>query len=154
MSEPRQPVIRVARVVDLPSGYAKLRDESVAEGYGHLRRLETDWDEAANRFGEPGEALWAALVTVELVGVGGINRDPYSSDQDTGRIRRLYVSRSRRYSGVGRRLVSQALALASDHFAVVCVRAPDAAAAAFYEALGFSRAPSDSATHRLEAPFV
>ena len=136
----------VHRVFELPVGLAELREESAAEGYGHLQKLETDWLDGTNRFDEAGEALFAAFVDGVLAAVGGLNRDPYSATSPTGRIRRLYVRAQDRGSGLGRRLVEQSLHAAAGHFTAVCVRTPDSAAAAFYEALGFSRAPTDTAT--------
>ena len=76
--------VRVLRVFALPDGFERLRDESVAEGYGHLERLETDWMAGTNRFGEPGEALFAAFAGGELVGLGGITRDPHSGSAAWG----------------------------------------------------------------------
>lgn len=142
------------RVFGLPGDFARLRAESVAEGYGHLARLEADWIAGSNRFADPGEALFAAFAGGTLVGVGGINRDPYSTNDGVGRVRRLYVSPPHRELGLGRSLVENALNAACGHFSTVRVRVPDRAAAAFYEALGFIPAPTEFATHRLEAPFA
>ncbi|MCP3974740.1 MAG: GNAT family N-acetyltransferase [bacterium] len=153
MSAPNPGPNRVVRVFDLPAGYAELRAESVAEGYGHLQRLEVDWADGTNRFDEPGEALFAAFVGDTLAGVGGISRDPHTGDLQTGRIRRLYISPSHRRSGLGRLLVEHALASAGGHFRAVRVRTPDSTAAAFYKTLRFSRTSSDTATHQLDAPF-
>ncbi len=154
MGMPRQDRVRVARVGELPRGYRDLCEESVAEGYGHLKRLEVAWAGGANRFDGPGEALFAAFVDDVLVGIGGINRDPYVAASETGRIRRLFVSRGHRRLGVGRLLVEHALQAAAGHFDVVRVRIPDGAAGAFYEALRFASTSSDTATHRIGAPFV
>lgn len=144
--------MRVLRVTSLPDGFEQLLAESVTEGFGHLVRLEAGWADHTNRFDRRGEALFAAFVGDRLAGICGLNRDPYSTEPDLGRIRHLYVSPSQRRTGVGRSLVAHALMAAAGHFDALCLRIPDSDAAAFYEALGFVAVSSDTATHRLELP--
>jgi GNAT superfamily N-acetyltransferase len=94
----------------------QLLEESLAEGFQFLARLRSDWHAGANRFGGAGEAFFTARRQGSLVGVCGLNVDPYAGDPAIGRLRRLYVTiRSRRH-GVGRALVSAALAHARPHF--------------------------------------
>lgn len=150
-----RPALRPARIRALPPDLEPLVRESLAEGHDLLRRLQDDWCSGANRFDREGEALFEVRDAGRLVGVGGLNRDPYAAPPEPGRLRRLYVARSVRRAGVGRTLVEAALAHATGHFAVVRLKTYDPGADRFYRALGFARVEGDpDATHRLSAPFA
>jgi GNAT superfamily N-acetyltransferase len=58
-----------------------------------------------NRFNKRGEAIFAASAAGALIGVCGLNVDPYASDPRVGRVRHLYVLSGFRQLGVGRQLV-------------------------------------------------
>ena len=125
-------------------------EESVAEGFRHLLRLRDDWRSGANRFEGEGEGLWIAECAGRVTAVCGLNRDPFAADPGVGRLRRLYVARSERSRGLGRRLVSTILAHAEGTFREVRLWADDAEAEAFFRALGFERSEGlPEATHRL-----
>src|ERR1700678_3620791 len=89
---------------------AELRAESVREGWRFIERLCADWVSGANRFDAPGEALFLALADGQVVGVCGLNHDPYARDSLTGRVRRLYVAQGHRRHGVGRTLLETVVA--------------------------------------------
>lgn len=85
-----------------------------------------------------------------MVGVGGLNIDPYANRLDTGRIRRLYVIQEARRQGVGTGLVSaiESTALAGG-FSRLYLRTHDPSSARFYETLGYEPVPDDPRkTHR------
>jgi GNAT superfamily N-acetyltransferase len=125
-----------------------LRTESLQEGYKFMERLCGDWVSGANRFDNSGEALFLAVADSQVVGVCGLNRDPYAHDPRIGRIRRLYVLTAYRRHGVGRALVDAVVAHARGHFDLLRVRTE--AADKFYTAHGFQREVSGAeATHIL-----
>ena len=127
----------------------KLRAESLQEGFRFMDRLCEEWASGANRFDAPGEALFLAIDDGQVVGVCGLNRDPYGHDVRIGRVRRLYVLPSHRRSGVGRALLETVIAHARNYFDLLRVRTE--AASDFYTAHGFRRDVSDAeATHVLE----
>ena len=127
----------------------KLRAESSREGFQFMERLSDEWVSGANRFDNPGEALFLAVVDEEVVGVCGLNRDPYASAPNIGRVRRLYVLREHRRGGVGRALLNAVIAHARNHFKILRVRTD--AATEFYAANGFRPDASDAeATHVLD----
>src|SRR5689334_25434208 len=98
--------VALARLSGLPDGaFAPLVAEGEREGWRFVRRLADEWAAGTNRFDRPGEALFAAWSGDALVGVCGLNADPYVADQLVGRVRRLYVLRAFRGRGVGKRLV-------------------------------------------------
>jgi GNAT superfamily N-acetyltransferase len=114
-----------------------------------MERLCEEWVSGANRFDAPGEALFLALADGQVVGVCGLNRDPYAHNARAGRVRRLYVLPTHRRSGVGQALLEAVIAHAPNHFGLLRVRTD--AAGEFYTARGFQRDDSDTeATHVLE----
>lgn len=125
-----------------------LRAESSREGFRFMERLCEEWVSGANRFDDAGEALFLALADGGVIGICGLNCDPYSPDARTGRVRRLYVLRAHRRGGVGRALLEAVIAHARKHFDRLRVRTD--AADDFYNAHGFRRVASDEATHVLE----
>ena len=115
---------------------ADLRSESVAEGYQFIARLCDEWRSGANRFDAPGEGLFVAQHSSGLVGVCGLNRDPYVDDPSIGRVRHLYVNPSHRRQGVGRSLVTTLIEAAAVRFRILRLRTTPGAES-FYQALGF-----------------
>jgi GNAT superfamily N-acetyltransferase len=124
---------------------AHLAADADADGWRNVARLVTDLASGENRFRGRGEALYAARSGGRIVAVGGINVDPYAQDRRTGRLRRLYVLRSARRQGIGRALVAALLAHGRRSFDEIRLHTEDDAAAAFYEAIGFT--PEGGAHH-------
>jgi GNAT superfamily N-acetyltransferase len=136
----------VERLHELPVGALDhLVAESEQAGSAFVRRLVDEWRSGANRFDRPGEALFAARVEGRLVGVCGLNVDPHAADARVGRVRHLYVLRSFRRQGVGRRLVTEVVEAARGLFDRLHLRTANSEAARLYEALGFHR--SRDASH-------
>jgi GNAT superfamily N-acetyltransferase len=126
--------------------------ESEANGLRFVRRLADEWASGANRFDRPGEALFAARDGGEIVGVGGLNVDPYTTDPRTGRVRHVYVLAAHRRHGVGAVLVGEIIAAARGHFHTLRLSTSNPDAARLYERLGFRpRADVARCTHILEA---
>lgn len=121
--------------------------EARAEGFTHMDRLADNWRSGANRFALAGEALLACCAGDLIVGVGGLNRDPFLNDPNVGRLRHIYVMNAYRRAGVGRRLVEALLARARGAFGLVRVRAARGDANLFYDALGFERVEKPDVTH-------
>jgi GNAT superfamily N-acetyltransferase len=130
----------VERLTGLPpEALAALVADSEQAGWRFLRRLADEWAAGANRFDRPGEALFGAWAGGRLVGVCGLNVDPYAADPGVGRVRRLYVLAECRRLGVGRRLVQAVLDAGRGRFGSLRLRTESPQAAAFYERLGFRR---------------
>ena len=123
---------------------------STKEGFALLERLRDEWKSGANTFALAGEALFEARQQGRLIGICGLNRDPYANDPSVGRVRRLYVAPEVRRMGVGRQLVAAVLREACSHFATVCARTTTSDGALFYQALGFHRTSSvPTASHEI-----
>jgi GNAT superfamily N-acetyltransferase len=124
--------------------------ESEREGSRIVRRLVDEWAAGTNRFDRPGEALFTARLGDRLIGVCGLNADPYAAAESIGRVRRLYVHSAHRRLGAGRQLVLAVLDAARGRFDLLRLRTTNPAAAQLYESLGF-RPSTDTAdcTHVL-----
>jgi GNAT superfamily N-acetyltransferase len=142
-------MIAISRVRYLPvDELIDLEAEASASGFRGVFRLVDDWQSGRNRFDQPGEAVYVATAEGRIVGVCGLNRDPYLTDPSIGRIRHLYIANDRRRHGIGSRLVCAIMAEAKGNFARLRVRTNSPDADALYRALGFTPCTAESAcTH-------
>ena len=142
--------VEVQAFESIPEDISVLLEASQAEGYDFVERLVDDWQEGSNRFQLPGEVAVAARIRRRLVGVGGLNIDPYLDDPGVGRIRHVYVSPDVRSGGVGRVLVMALLDHARGRFDRLRLRTVTPAGAAFYKSLGFEETGDEAnATHQI-----
>lgn len=144
---PDEDGLTITRQRELPAGLKDLVAESRAEGYEFLERLVREWNSGGNRFDRDGEALFSAWIAGRLVGVCGVNCDPYLNDAGVARLRHLYVAGDVRRRGIGHNLVARSLGHARGRFRRVRLRTH--AASAFYESLGFLKSCEENATHEL-----
>lgn len=141
--------IKIKEITPCYQGFAELKLLSITEGFNMLRRLEDNWRSGENRFDMPGEKLLGAYDKCTLVGVCGLNIDPFSTLVRTGRLRHLYVDLKYRRKHVGSFLLNEILSNTEIWFDCINTNAPSTAFT-FYERAGFE-AVSDSVkvTHRL-----
>src|SRR5271156_3087694 len=119
----RTQMTAITRITDLDvTALQRLREESSREGYRFMERLCEEWVSGANRFNGPGEVLFLAVVDDQVVGVCGLNRDPYAHGARTGRVRRLYVLPTYRRSGIGQALLEAVIAHAHENFDLLRAR--------------------------------
>lgn len=59
-------------------GFFALKAESIAAGFNLLRRLEKNWMNRQNRLDKAGENLLGFYADELLIGVCGLNQDPYT----------------------------------------------------------------------------
>lgn len=142
----------IERLGELPSeALGPLVAESEQAGLSFVRRLVEEWASGRNRFDRPGETCLAALVDGRLVGVCGLNVDPYTAEPRVGRVRHLYVLSAYRKLGVGQRLVEAIIAAGRAPFDRLRLRTQNEAAARLYERMGFQRsADVADCTHLME----
>jgi N-acetylglutamate synthase-like GNAT family acetyltransferase len=114
-----------------------------------LDRLVSDWHSGLNRFDRTGEQFLLAFAGNRVVGVGGLNHDPYVESAEIGRLRHLYVLNDWRRKGVGRALVERLLQSARGTFTIVRTRARTKEASVFYDLCGFSGIHDDAASHAI-----
>ena len=123
----------------LPDDFENLLSDSVEGGHQFLQRPQTEWLSGANRFSKAGERLVIATKQGWLIGVGGINVDPYLDDSAIGRVRHVYVHSHFRRAGVGRAILQDLEKNAGHHFGVLTLRTKNPEADLFYRASGFRR---------------
>jgi GNAT superfamily N-acetyltransferase len=141
----------IERIFELPSGLDALIALSLGEQFPAIQRLQENWVAGTNRFDRPGEALFAARAGTQLVGICGLNRDPYLARAEVGRVRHLYVDPSFRRRGVARGLVTHVIEHARESFQRLRLRTLRSDADLFYVALGFRRtAKEPEVTHEME----
>lgn len=146
-----EPEIR--RVEDLPPGIDGLATSADAEGFPAVETLRARWHDASNRFDRHGEMLCAAWAGDRLVGICGLNIDPYVDDPRTGRVRHLYVLPMWRRNGVATALLRTVIRSAVGDFRVLRLRTDRRDADAFYVAVGFQRVEGvEACTHVLPLP--
>ena len=135
----------------LPPDLGDLVAASQREGFGAVVKLRDAWQAGGNRFDNRGEALFAARRDGVLVGVCGLNADPYCDDRRVGRVRHLYVHPATRRHGVATALVTAVVGHAAGYFDVLRLRTDREDANAFYLARGFTAVEGDlECTHRLQ----
>jgi adenylate kinase family enzyme/GNAT superfamily N-acetyltransferase len=131
----------------LDARLAPLNEQAIREGFQFVARLVNDWASGSNTFSEPGERLVGAFRDDELLGICGLNRDPYAAQSGVGRLRHLYVKKAERQRGIGFALVGNFLEEARGIFRIIRLRTDTPEAAIFYERLGFRRTLEENATH-------
>jgi GNAT superfamily N-acetyltransferase len=139
-------LIRSLDAADVPT-LRVLATEAEAEGFAFLTRFLADLARDRVRLDAPTEFFLGALLDGRIVAVGGVTRDPYTDDATVGRLRHLYVRAGARRQGVGRALVRSLEARARGGYGRLRLRAGTAAAARFYDALGYRRVSESAATH-------
>jgi N-acetylglutamate synthase-like GNAT family acetyltransferase len=121
---------------------------SIKEGFDPMQWLQEDWEKGKNRFDAEGEAFYVVRSDGRLIGLCGLNRDPYALKDGVCKLRRLYIFPAVRRRGVGRSLVKRAIDDARGYFNVVHLRTLDSRSAAFFESIGFTAVDDqDASTH-------
>ena len=118
---------------------SSLVDESTKAGLTSVSKLIAEYESGINRFNFRGEFFVGVFCCNDLVGVGGLNIEPYEPESAAGRLRRFYVLEKWRRRGVGSALLKAIESHASHYFPTIQLYTPSAAAAAFYEASGYER---------------
>jgi N-acetylglutamate synthase-like GNAT family acetyltransferase len=100
--------INIERISEIRAGSINhLVEESLSQRFWFVERLIQEYCNGLNCFEKSGEVLLTASVQGAVVGIGGLNRDPYFSAPHVGRLRHLYVESVWRRCGIGHLLVTQ-----------------------------------------------
>jgi GNAT superfamily N-acetyltransferase len=126
-----------------------LADESKREGFDFVKRTIDDWHSRTNNFSKPGEKLWGLVAGTELIGIGGLNRDPYTKDVNAGRVRHLYIRQTYRRMGYATLLMNAIISQARRQFTVLRLFTDNPVASEFYKKLGFQTTTGDKVSHVL-----
>lgn len=131
-------MVSIRRAVALPNDIDSMAGAADREDLGLVARLAADYRADKNRFDGPGEGLWAARRDGVLIGVCGLNQDPFAEPAElAGRVRRLYVRPECRRQGVAAALLDAVEEQARSHFAILAAFTTDERAQAFYRGRGY-----------------
>lgn len=138
--------VEIQQIAHLPPQILTLEKEAIGEGFRFLTRLIAEWHSRANRFDAPGECLMAAYLNQQLIGIGGLSVDPYA-ENNTARLRRVYVAASSRGKHVGQTLVKALVEHAALRFEILRLSTDTSEGNAFYLHCGFRRSDDVHAAH-------
>jgi GNAT superfamily N-acetyltransferase len=143
----------IKKINNLPNhDLTNLIKESKEEGFRLVERLVSEYQNASNTFDKPGEALYGVFTkTNKLIAIAGLNIDPFYHSCNIGRLRRFYVLKEYRRSGVGTILLIEIIHQAKQHFETLILNTDTKEADKFYTAQGFTRDCSyQNATHYMK----
>ncbi|HEX6237912.1 MAG TPA: GNAT family N-acetyltransferase [Acidimicrobiales bacterium] len=130
----------------LPGGLGSLADHAEQEGIRIVSTLLERWRDGSERYQQPGEAILAATSSGEAVGIGALSQCPHVGN--ALRVRRFYVAPTWRRQGVASALATELIAAGFESTDVItCNARASAAAAPFWESLGFVPASAEGITH-------
>lgn len=133
-------VIEIQKIEKLPIiKLQPLIDDSDKENIFFVRRFIKEWITKTNCFNKEGEIFLIAKESSQLIGLCGLNIDPYHRVSQLGRVRHLYVLSSRRREGIGTLLIKQIVKQARQNFDLLNLRTDNPKADRFYLARGFQR---------------
>ncbi|KPU56114.1 GNAT family N-acetyltransferase [Bacillus wiedmannii] len=114
-----------------------LVQESKEEGFNFLIKLISEYENKINIFNKTGECLYGIFQGEKLIGIGGLNEDPYTENNKIGRLRRFYISKNYRRKGLGNLILNRLLLHAEKYFKVVVLHTDSKQGDVFYNANGF-----------------
>ncbi|MEZ5553805.1 MAG: GNAT family N-acetyltransferase [Pseudomonadales bacterium] len=127
------------QLLEISKEVLSLAEIAKAEGHNNIQTLVAEFRSGKNRFLKEGEVLLGAFVDDELVGIGGLNVDPYETEDIVARVRRLYVLPDFRRRGIATRLMRQIERKAAQHFRRIQLYTNSGSASQFYSRLGYSK---------------
>lgn len=96
-----------------------LVQDSKEGGFNFLIKLINEYENKINVFNKTGECLYGIFQGEKLIGIGGLNEDPYTENNKIGRVRRFYIAKEYRRKGLGRLLLVRILSDAKKYFNIV-----------------------------------
>jgi GNAT superfamily N-acetyltransferase len=131
--------MQIREILQIGPDIQTLATVASEQGFGSVRRLVDEHLSGDNRFDLDGEVLFGVYADQTIVGIGGLNVDPYESGRRIGRLRRFYVKPELRRYGVGTKLLRRIEERANGQFPSLQLFAPSEAAGKFYESFGYTR---------------
>lgn len=114
--------------------------QSKEEGFRFVERLINEYKNGINTFDHFGEGLFGVFNEKGvLIAIGGLNKDPYSNEQDIGRLRRFYVCKEYRRNGIGSLLVKRIINDAKRYYKILVLFTDTEQADKFYSSVGFKK---------------
>lgn len=131
------------------SAIQELLMESESQGYHYLTKMVSQWESGENRFARGNEKLICFKENEKVIGIGGINEEPYLRRKGYGRLRDVFVLTKYRRNHIGRQIVEHLIEFGKRHYKAITLRIPEnKEAGPFYEAIGFLRTDDiETVTH-------
>lgn len=86
-----------------------------------------------------------------LVGMGGVNNNPFCHEGQVGRLRRFYVSKKYRRKGYGAKLLNHIVQECCQNYDVIHLYTDNPKACLFYEMNGFKKVENiEKVSHTLD----
>ncbi|WP_173910482.1 GNAT family N-acetyltransferase [Acinetobacter sp. Marseille-Q1618] len=132
---------------------------SQQEKFRFLTRLKSEFESGVNRFDQQGEALFAVYKNKQLIGIAGLNQQPYDVKNslsingfnfypaEIGRIRRFYIHPNFRQCGIARKLLTEIKDFAQHYFKILTLFTDTTDAAAFYQACAYHACQHPKISH-------
>ncbi|MBJ7932920.1 MULTISPECIES: GNAT family N-acetyltransferase [Bacillus cereus group] len=114
-----------------------LVQDSKEGGFNFLIKLINEYENKINVFNKTGECLYGIFQGEKLIGIGGLNEDPYTENNKIGRVRRFYIAKEYRRKGLGRLLLVRILSDAKKYFNIVVLNTDTEQGDKFYTSGGF-----------------
>ncbi|HDR7618957.1 GNAT family N-acetyltransferase [Bacillus mycoides] len=132
--------IQIKRIGDLLKYEVNhLVQESKEEGFNFLLKLKNEYESKRNTFSKTGECLYGIFREDTLIGIGGLNQDPYTKNNKIGRLRRFYIAKDYRRKGLGKLLLGRILSDAKIYFTIVVLHTDTEQGDQFYISSGFAK---------------
>ncbi|MGW6191818.1 GNAT family N-acetyltransferase [Bacillus cereus] len=122
---------------------------SKEEGFNFLIKLINEYESKRNTFSKTGECLYGIFQEETLIGIGGLNQDPFTKDNKIGRLRRFYIAKDYRRIGLGKLLLKQLLRHAKKYFHIVVLHTDTKRGDEFYSANGFVKSENYKGSNHL-----
>ena len=113
-----------------------LVQESKDEGFYFLIKLISEYENKINTFNKTGECLYGIFQGEKLIGIGGLNEDPYTINNKIGRIRRFYIAKIPK-ERIREVIISENYKRCEKHFNIVVLNTDTVQGDKFYTSSGF-----------------
>src|SRR5690606_16545365 len=145
-------MIQIKKVTDLNTfDITTILESSLSEGYRFIRRLIEEYKNGTNRFDKKGEILLIIELEKQVIGIGGLNIDPYLNEEQVGRIRHIYIDPKHRGKRIGKQLVELLVEESSKDFKKLRLLTENPIADQLYQKVGFKKVEGHyKASHVLE----
>lgn len=127
-----------------------LADEASLGGDNFIQKTIDEWVSGKNKFSKEKEFFVAIMIDDKFVACGGLNQDPYVSDNMIGRVRHLYVSKNYRRKGYAKIILNLIIDEAKKVFDLLRLTTHNSDAASLYESIGFKKVDEYKANYLMK----
>ncbi|MEI6352757.1 MAG: GNAT family N-acetyltransferase [Candidatus Nomurabacteria bacterium] len=126
----------------------EIANETSQDNYNFVQRTIDEWKNNTNKFSKIGEKLWGIIIDNKIIGIGGLNKDPFIEDEKVGKVRHIYISKQYRGFGLSKILLNLIIEKAKENFTTLRLSTNNPIASSVYESLGFKKVEGIKVTHQ------